>query len=422
MDDASSVGGRCLARPMSTLTHTGSHPVLGCVDTIGDGARRGRWRGAGVHDHRAETDRARRAHQADLADGVPQAAGPRRRRRHRRRDRRPVHRRLAGRHHPRPPRCRASICSAGGRGRRPLPARRRCSGRGPGQRGPSPRHRRRARGPAQRPRPRPADQGERHLVEQAAQFGPRELRRLGDRLLEAIAPDIADQAEYERLVAEERRAHAATKLAFQPRGDGSTDLFARIPDHVANRLRTYLDAFTSPRRAALDTTLGEVDHLPVARRRGEAFCALLENLPEAGLPRHGGTATSVMVTLDHDTLVSGAGIADTTTGDRITAGHASLSEPANTRNSTPGRDRPPTPRAGAAGRKRAWPRRPPTVASHVDAARPTRRPSPAAPARGGGQRTRPKPRAAELHHHRAHDPAWSVHHHPNGTTTFTRRT
>ena len=41
-------------------------------------------------------------------------------------------------------------------------------------------------------------QGEAHLVEQAAQFGPRELRRLGDRLLEAIAPDIADQAEYDQ--------------------------------------------------------------------------------------------------------------------------------------------------------------------------------------------------------------------------------
>ena len=26
-----------------------------------------------------------------------------------------------------------------------------------------------------------------------------------------------------------------------------------------------------------------------------------------------------------------------------------------------------------------------------------------------------------FHHHRAHDPAWIVHHHPNGETTFTRR-
>ena len=94
--------------------------------------------------------------------------------------------------------------------------------------------------------------GEQHLVEQAAHFGPRELRRLGDRLLEAIAPDTADQAEYERLVAEERRAHAATRLSFRPRGDGSTDVSARIPNHVAHRLRTYLDSYTSPRRMALE--------------------------------------------------------------------------------------------------------------------------------------------------------------------------
>ena len=26
-----------------------------------------------------------------------------------------------------------------------------------------------------------------------------------------------------------------------------------------------------------------------------------------------------------------------------------------------------------------------------------------------------------FHHHRAHDPAWHTTHHPNGTTTFTRR-
>ena len=27
-----------------------------------------------------------------------------------------------------------------------------------------------------------------------------------------------------------------------------------------------------------------------------------------------------------------------------------------------------------------------------------------------------------FHHHRAHDPAWQTHHRPNGTTTFHRRT
>ena len=159
---------------------------------------------------------------------------------------------------------------------------------------------------------------EAYLVEQAAVFGPRELRHLGRGVLEHLAPEVADEAEYQRLLAEETRAQAATRLSFTPRGDGSTDLHARVPDHVANRLRTYLDAYTSPRR----TPLGEVDQLPVARRRGEAFVAFLENLPDTGLPTHGGTTTSVMVTLDLDTLLTGLGVATTTTGDRITAEQA----------------------------------------------------------------------------------------------------
>ena len=159
---------------------------------------------------------------------------------------------------------------------------------------------------------------EAYLVEQAGSFGPRELRHLGRGVLEHLAPEIADEAEYQRLVAEETRAQAATRLELRPRGDGSTDLHARVPDHVANRLRTYLDAYTSPRR----TPLGEVDELPVARRRGEAFVAFLENLPDTGLPVHGGTTTWVMVTLDLDTLLTGIGVATTSTGDRVTAEQA----------------------------------------------------------------------------------------------------
>ena len=44
---------------------------------------------------------------------------------------------------------------------------------------------------------------EAYLVEQAQQFGPQELRDLGRGVLEHLAPEIADQAEYRRLLAEE---------------------------------------------------------------------------------------------------------------------------------------------------------------------------------------------------------------------------
>jgi hypothetical protein len=166
---------------------------------------------------------------------------------------------------------------------------------------------------------------EAHLLAEAGQFGPQELRRLGRKVLEVVAPDLADDHEHRLLLAEERRARAATRLTFRPRGDGTSDLYARLPDLVAHRLKTYLDAYTSPRRIALDTA---VDQLPLPRRRGEAFCALLEHIPAKDLPKHGGTATQVVVMIDYDTLCgdladSGAhGVAETSTGDTITAGEA----------------------------------------------------------------------------------------------------
>ena len=61
---------------------------------------------------------------------------------------------------------------------------------------------------------------EAYLADQAAVFGPRELRRLGRGVLEHLAPEVADRAEYQRLLAEEQRAAAATRLSFQPRGTG----------------------------------------------------------------------------------------------------------------------------------------------------------------------------------------------------------
>ena len=129
---------------------------------------------------------------------------------------------------------------------------------------------------------------EAHLIGQAGHFGPKELRRLGRGLLEVIAPEIADEAEYQRLVAEEKRSRAETRLNIRDRGDGTSDITARIPTPLAHRFKTYLDAYTSP---TLGHPLGDVDQLPLPRRRGEAFCALLENLPVSGLPKHGGTAT-----------------------------------------------------------------------------------------------------------------------------------
>ena len=165
-------------------------------------------------------------------------------------------------------------------------------------------------------------QAEEYLVEQAAVFAPRELKVLAERVLEKVAPEIAEEEERRRLEAEERAARRTTSLTMHARGDGSTDIRIRVPDHVAARLKVYLESLTSPRQPGRPDPNDEQARLPYPRRLGEAFCALLERLPAKVLPQHGGTATSVMVTIPFDQLRAGLGAADLATGDRITATEA----------------------------------------------------------------------------------------------------
>jgi hypothetical protein len=165
---------------------------------------------------------------------------------------------------------------------------------------------------------------EAHLVAEAGHFDPKALRRLGRHVLRVVAPDAAEAHEEQALLAEEARARAVTKVSFRPRGDGTTDLYARLPDAMASRVRAYLDAYASPRRFSRDS---DVDQLPIGRRRGVAFCALLEHVPASGLPQHGGTPTQVVVMIDLDTLRGqltehGLGVAETSTGDLISAAEA----------------------------------------------------------------------------------------------------
>ncbi len=277
---------------------------------------------------------------------------------------------------------------------------------------------------------------EAHLVEQAADFGPRELRRLGRGLLEVIAPDIADEHDYQQLLAEERRAQATTRLHLRPRGDGSTDINARVPDHAANRLRAYLNAYSAPRRrhvgrAGRETVeTDEFAQLSLDRQRGDAFVAFLENIPTTGLPRHGGTATSVVITLDYASLASGVGLATTSTGDRITAGQARRLAcqagiiPVVLGGDSEILDVGRTKRLVTDAIRKAL-----NVRDQSCTTLGCTMPAEFCEAhhivpwsQGGKTSLQDSKLLCPFHHHRAHDPGWTAHHQPNGKTTFTRRT
>ena len=291
---------------------------------------------------------------------------------------------------------------------------------------------------------------ESYLVEKAAELGPRELRHLGRGLLEHLAPDIAEDHDYQRLLAQEAAADAATRLSTRSRGDGSSEVKAIVPDAVLDRLHAYLNAFIAPRRRHLqptddqliDTPFGplapaEPDHtatdeyaqLPIARQRGIAFVALLENIPTTSLPRHGGTATTVTVTLDYDTLLNGVGIATTSTGEPMTAGQVRRLAcqadilPAVLGGKSQILDLGHQSRLFTPAQRKAMNLRDKTCtalgctmpgafceAHHI------------VPwSRGGKTDLKDGKLLCPFHHHRAHDPAWITHHHPNGKTSFTRR-
>ena len=73
---------------------------------------------------------------------------------------------------------------------------------------------------------------------------------------------------HERRALEREEAHAAavSSLTGRRRGDGTTDLRIRVPDPVADRLLTYLEAFTSPRHVPRRSTALRPEARPRLRR------------------------------------------------------------------------------------------------------------------------------------------------------------
>lgn len=162
---------------------------------------------------------------------------------------------------------------------------------------------------------------EQRLVEFAGQFNPQQLRALGRKILDVVAPEVGEAQEARALEAEERRAEQSTALSVHRVGNGCSRVIATVPDAVAHRLRTYLEAFTSPRHGAM--VGGDGDRLPAERKRGSAFCSLLEAIDPKRLPLHGGDATTVIVTVTLDALradLATAGLLGSE--DRITAAEA----------------------------------------------------------------------------------------------------
>ena len=175
------------------------------------------------------------------------------------------------------------------------------------------------------------DRAESHLVGAAAEFTPRELTVLGRRILDVVAPEVAEEHERRALENAERRARRRMRVTRRPIGNGLTRVTADLPTLHADLLMTQLHAYASPRRdhledgglagvARRDPESGE--RLPYSRLLAEGLCSLIERLPKHATPRHGGDAATLVVTIDHDRLSRDLGVARLSTGHAISVGEA----------------------------------------------------------------------------------------------------
>ena len=96
------------------------------------------------------------------------------------------------------------------------------------------------------PAPQAADKAVGVLIEWAGQFDPTLLRKLGTRILDHVAPDIADAAAQAALEAEARRASRDRHVTMSELTDGRLRLTGTLDTETAGLLRAAIDPLTAP--------------------------------------------------------------------------------------------------------------------------------------------------------------------------------
>ena len=166
-----------------------------------------------------------------------------------------------------------------------------------------------------------AAKAEEHLVAEAAHYDAKALAIMGDRLLEVIAPEIADAHEARLLAREEAAAAAATRLTMTDDGHGIMRGTFAMPSVPGAMLKKLLLGFAAPKhRAATDGHLGE--RRPTPERMGQALVELIERYPADRAPHAGGLSATALVLIPLDTLMGGLKAAHLDTGEPLSPGLA----------------------------------------------------------------------------------------------------
>ena len=159
------------------------------------------------------------------------------------------------------------------------------------------------------------------LVRDASEHDARALKILGRRILDVVAPEVGEVHEARLLEQEERDAAVKTRLTMHDDGQGCLRGRFTMPSVQGAMLKKALLALAAPKhRAAVNGEVG--DRTPGPERMGRAFCEYVERYPTDRLPKAGGVAATVVVTMTLDSLLGGLTAASLDTGERLSAGQA----------------------------------------------------------------------------------------------------
>ena len=176
------------------------------------------------------------------------------------------------------------------------------------------------------------EQATKALVAFAEVHDAKGLRVLGRRILELVAPEVAEAWEAEQLDREEREAEKSAVFRMREDGHGRIKGSFTVPLLVGQMLDRALLAFAAPKHQIANHAAEEGEEReeqapvpvrrPTAQRLGAAFVELVERLDPNDLPKAGGVNATVVVTMTLDSLKDGLAAATLDTGDRIGAATA----------------------------------------------------------------------------------------------------
>ena len=159
------------------------------------------------------------------------------------------------------------------------------------------------------------DQGEQLLTRFATQFGPKDLRRLAEQVIDRINPDGNPP--------DERLQHDRRFLHLRPTRDGGYAGEFRLTAAAGTKLQAVLGPLAKPR---INTTTGPDGKLiqePDPRHHGQRMHDALEDACDrllrtnTAVPDAGGTPATVIITIDIDDLLAKTGHAVASDGTLI---------------------------------------------------------------------------------------------------------